>query len=205
MASPVSGTPGPLGGPPAGMSEQEQKTIRMIQGAMESCPVKTAMAGVAGSSLQTFSHSGAASWAISLGLGLGAAFGLFMSSFEFSGPTMDPKLLEQSTKVQMKAILKDMGSRSASMAKNFAVVGAIYSGTECCIESVRRMMTDVYWEVHSCGHMQYRAKNDLYNSVAAGCFTGGVLAARAGPQAAAFGCAGFAAFSAAIDAYMRMD
>ncbi|KAI8147605.1 mitochondrial inner membrane translocase subunit Tim17/Tim22/Tim23/peroxisomal protein PMP24 [Fennellomyces sp. T-0311] len=115
---------------------------------------------------------------------MGAAFGLFMSSFEFSGPSMDPKLLEQSTKVQMKAIAKDMGSRSMSMGKNFAVVGAIYSGTECCIES-------------------YRAKNDLGNSVAAGCFTGGVLAARAGPQAAAFGCAGFAAFSAAIDYYMR--
>ncbi|TAQ87243.1 hypothetical protein B7494_g4436 [Chlorociboria aeruginascens] len=34
-------------------------------------------------------------------------------------------------------------------------------------------------------------------------FAGGVLAAPAGPQAAAVGCAGFAAFSAAIDAYMR--
>lgn len=33
---------------PAGMSEQEQRQIRMIQSAMESCPVKTAMAGAAG-------------------------------------------------------------------------------------------------------------------------------------------------------------
>lgn len=139
MATPVGGTPGPFGGPPAGMSEQEQKTIRMIQGAMESCPAKTAMAGVAGSSQQLFATVKQSRWAVPLGLGLGAAFGLFMSSFEFSGPTMDPKLLEQSTKVQMKAILKDMGSRSASMAKNFAVVGAIYSGTECCIESVCRL------------------------------------------------------------------
>ncbi|KAL9129503.1 MAG: hypothetical protein Q9217_002063 [Psora testacea] len=49
----------------------------------------------------------------------------------------------------------------------------------------------------------YRAKNDLTNGVAAGCITGGALGARAGPQAAAVGCAGFAAFSAAIDAYMR--
>lgn len=52
---------------------------------------------------------------------------------------------------------------------------------------------------------QFRAKNDLYNGVAAGCITGGALAAKAGPQAAAVGCAGFAAFSAAIDWYMRMD
>ncbi|KAI9248510.1 Tim17/Tim22/Tim23/Pmp24 family-domain-containing protein [Phascolomyces articulosus] len=147
------------------MSAQEQQQIRMIQSAMESCPVKVAMAGAAG-------------------LAMGAAFGLFMSSFEFSGPSMDPKLLEQSTKVQMKAVLKDMKNRSVSMGKNFAVVGAIYSGSECCIES-------------------YRAKNDLTNSVAAGCFTGGVLAARAGPQAALLGCGGFAAFSAAIDYYMR--
>jgi len=29
-----------------------------------------------------------------------------------------------------------MGSRSFSSAKNFALVGAIFSGTECCIEGV---------------------------------------------------------------------
>ena len=52
--------------------------------------------------------------------------------------------------------------------------------------------------------IQFRAKNDLTNGIAAGCITGGALGARAGPQAAAVGCAGFAAFSAAIDYYMRM-
>jgi import inner membrane translocase subunit TIM22 len=70
------------------------------------------------------------------------------------------------------------------MAKNFGKVGALYSGIECGIEGLR-------------------AKNDLVNSVAAGCVTGGVLAKNAGPQAAAGGCLAFAAFSAAIDAYMR--
>lgn len=86
---------------------------------------------------------------------------------------------------QVRRGFKDMGSRSWSSAKNFGIVGALYSGTECCIEGLR-------------------AKNDLTNSVTAGCLTGGILGAKAGPQAAAFGCAGFAAFSAAIDAYMRM-
>lgn len=40
------------------------------------------------------------------------------------------------------------------------------------------------------------------NSVSAGCVSGAILAARGGPQAAAFGCAGFAAFSAAIDYFL---
>ena len=29
-----------------------------------------------------------------------------------------------------------MGSRSYSSAKNFGIVGAIFAGTECCIEGV---------------------------------------------------------------------
>ena len=32
---------------------------------------------------------------------------------------------------------KDMGIRSFSSAKNFGLVGAIFAGTECCIEGVR--------------------------------------------------------------------
>lgn len=59
-----------------------------------------------------------------------------MSSFEYAGPTVTDEMAKQTTKQQMKSALKDMGTRSYSMAKNFAVVGAIYSGTECCIESV---------------------------------------------------------------------
>jgi len=86
---------------------------------------------------------------------------------------------------QLRQGFKEMGKASWSSAKNFGLVGAIFAGTECCIEG-------------------YRAKNDLTNGVAAGCLTGGALAAKAGPQAAAVGCAGFAAFSAAIDYYMRM-
>jgi len=80
---------------------------------------------------------------------------------------------------------KDMGVRSWSTAKNFGMVGALFSGIECGVEGLR-------------------AKNDLTNGVAAGCLTGGILARNGGPQAAAIGCAGFAAFSAAIDAWMRM-
>lgn len=85
---------------------------------------------------------------------------------------------------QLRAGFKDMGQRSWSTARNFGKVGALFSGIECGIEGMR-------------------AKNDLANGVAAGCLTGGILARNAGPQAAAGGCVAFAAFSAAIDAYMR--
>lgn len=85
---------------------------------------------------------------------------------------------------QLKVGFKDMGTRSWSMARNFGKVGALFSGIECGIEGLR-------------------AKNDLTNGVAAGCLTGGILAKNAGPQAVAGGCVAFAAFSAAIDAYMR--
>jgi hypothetical protein len=48
-------------------------------------------------------------------------------------------------KEQMKRGFKDMGSRSYSTGKNFALVGSIFAGTECCIEG-------------------FRAKNDMYLS-----------------------------------------
>ena len=40
-------------------------------------------------------------------------------------------------KEQMRRGFKDMGTRSFSSAKNFGLVGAIFAGTECCIEGVR--------------------------------------------------------------------
>ena len=41
---------------------------------------------------------------------------------------------------QLRRGFKDMGSRSYSSAKNFALVGAIFSGTECCIEGVSSVL-----------------------------------------------------------------
>ena len=139
---------------------------------MESCPGKMVMSGV-------------------MGFALGGAFGLFMSSMRYDTP-LSTTLPGTSTVIadlpirqQLKHGLKDMGKASLSSAKNFGMIGTMFTGTECAIEGLR-------------------AKNDLWNGVAGGCITGGVLAMKAGPQAAAVGCAGFAAFSAAIDYYMRM-
>lgn len=157
-----------MGGDTAGMSEQERLTIKYMQMGMESCAGKTVMSGV-------------------MGAGLGAMFGLFMSSMRYDTPmsAQGSAIASLPLRQQLRAGFKEMGRASLSSAKNFGTIGAIFSGTECCIEG-------------------FRAKNDLWNGVAAGCLTGGALAKSAGPQAVAVGCVGFAAFSAAIDAYMRL-
>ncbi|KAF4120579.1 mitochondrial import inner membrane translocase subunit TIM22 [Geosmithia morbida] len=126
-----------------------------------------------------------------MGFGMGGLFGLFMASMSYDTPFGSPVPGANQTPVsslplrqQLKVGFKDMGQRSYSTARNFGKVGALFSGIECGIEGMR-------------------AKNDIGNGVAAGCLTGGILARNAGPQAAAGGCVAFAAFSAAIDAYMR--
>ncbi|KAF7194222.1 Mitochondrial import inner membrane translocase subunit tim22 [Pseudocercospora fuligena] len=171
----------PFGPPGAGAANmdpemmQQQQMIKLMQSAMESCPAKTVLAG-------------------GMGFGLGGLFGLFMASMRYDTPLSagqpggvgTGKIPSIPMREQLKIGFKDMGRSSWSSAKNFGYIGAIFAGTECCIEG-------------------FRAKNDLGNGVAAGCFTGAFLAKNAGPQAMAVGCAGFAAFSAAIDAYMRME
>jgi import inner membrane translocase subunit TIM22 len=52
---------------------------------------------------------------------------------------------------------------------------------------------------------QYRAKNDMVNPIAAGFVAGGVLARNSGPKAALGGGLAFAAFSAAIDLFLRRE
>ncbi|KAL2760506.1 hypothetical protein ACRALDRAFT_1073671 [Sodiomyces alcalophilus JCM 7366] len=159
----------PAGGGASPGPEHYEKLIR--QG-MDNCFAKSIMAG-------------------GMGFGMGGVFGMFMASMSYDTPfhtavpggTATP-VSSLPLRQQLKIGFKDMGSRSWSMARNFAKVGALFSGIECGIEGIR-------------------AKNDLYNGAAAGCLTGGILARNAGPQAAAGGCVAFAAFSAAIDAYMR--
>nr|KAF6289765.1 translocase of inner mitochondrial membrane 22 [Pipistrellus kuhlii] len=89
---------------------------------------------------------------------------------------------------EQKMIEKAMEScafkAALACAKNFAIVGAMFSCTECLVES-------------------YRGKSDWKNSVISGCITGGAIGFRAGLNAGVIGCGGFAAFSAAIDYYLR--
>lgn len=76
--------------------------------------------------------------------------------------------------------LYDMKTRAISQGKTFAIVGGIYSCVECSLEHVR-------------------GKKDMKGAIVSGFVTGATLSARAGPQAALLGGAGFAAFSIAIE------
>ncbi|CAL9039050.1 mitochondrial import inner membrane translocase subunit TIM22-4 [Musa acuminata AAA Group] len=112
-----------------------------------------------------------------MGGGLGLFMGLFLGALD--NPIMQD---EMTTKQQFIYTAKQMGRRSYSSAKAFAVMGFVFSAAECVIEKAR-------------------AKHDTTNTVVAGCVTGGAISARGGPKAACVGCAGFAAFSVAIEKF----
>lgn len=171
--------------------EQGERGAEMIMNFMTSCPGKSVVSGVTG-------------------FALGGVLGLFMASMAYDTPLHTPtpantaatatagnigvggisrtvqQISDLPFRQQMKLQFTDMGKKSYSSAKNFGYIGMIYAGVECVIESLR-------------------AKNDIYNGVTAGFFTGAGLAYKAGPQAALMGGAGFAAFSAAIDLYMKSE
>ncbi|XP_066552295.1 mitochondrial import inner membrane translocase subunit Tim22 [Amia ocellicauda] len=148
-----------MGGFPSPPKSKEQK---MIERGMESCAFKAALACVGG-------------------FVLGGAFGVFTAGID-TNVGFDPK--DPLRTPTAREVLRDMGQRGMSYAKNFAIVGAMFSCTECLIES-------------------HRGKSDWKNAVLSGCVTGGAIGFRAGLKAGVLGCGGFAAFSAAIEYYLR--
>ncbi|XP_019150862.1 PREDICTED: mitochondrial import inner membrane translocase subunit TIM22-4-like [Ipomoea nil] len=114
-----------------------------------------------------------------MGGGLGLFMGLFLGALD--NPIMQD---EMTTRQQIVFQAKQMGRRSWSSCKTFAVMGFIFSAAECVIEKAR-------------------AKHDTTNTAVAGCVTGGTLSARGGPKAACAGCAGFAAFSVVIEKFLE--
>ncbi|GAB0094766.1 Mitochondrial import inner membrane translocase subunit TIM22 [Sergentomyia squamirostris] len=133
---------------------------KMIQNAIDSCTFKSVMACV-------------------MGYGLGAAIGLFSSS-------VNPNIASPGVEKQQSAreIFREMRTTTHGYAKNFALIGAVFSAVECTIESSR-------------------GKSDWRNGTYAGAVTGGLIGVRAGIKAGVIGAAGFAAFSTVIDYYMR--
>ena len=111
----------PFGLPPQVLTRGQSHTptpeeigAKYVQEFMESCPFKVLASGT-------------------IGYGLGLFLGTFMSSVQWE---MSDDYHKMSTKEQLKHTWRDMKTRSMSSAKNFAIVGAIFSGTECVIESV---------------------------------------------------------------------
>ncbi|KAK1410882.1 hypothetical protein QVD17_37424 [Tagetes erecta] len=114
-----------------------------------------------------------------MGGGLGLAMGLFLGALDnpIHQDTMTGRQLFVYT-------AKQMGGRSWNSCKAFAVMGLIFSAAECVVEKAR-------------------AKHDITNTAIAGCVTGGAISAKTGgPKGACFGCAGFAAFSVAIEKFL---
>jgi len=130
--------------------------IRVVT-VMESCPFKATLSCI-------------------VGAGLGVAFGLFTAG-------IDPNITGNETPTT-KLVLQEMKARAMSYGKNFAMVGAMFAGTECMVES-------------------YRGKCELGNGTISGAIVGGTIGLRAGLKAGMFGAAGFAVFSTAIDYYLR--
>lgn len=138
-----------------------------------------------------------------MGAGLGVAFGVFMGTMDAAGGGLDggagaaaaaaasarpgapppPPPPTQTARQAALAMARSVGARSASYAKGFAAMGALFAGAECVVEKAR-------------------ARHDAWNAVYAGCAAGGALASPAGAKAAAVGCASFAAFSAFIERMM---
>lgn len=63
-----------------------------------------------------------------LGFGLGAAIGLFSSS-------VNPNVAAVEKQQTVREIFRDMKTTTVGYAKNFAVVGGVFSAVECAIES----------------------------------------------------------------------
>ena len=86
-----------------------------MQNGMESCVVKSIMAG-------------------GMGFALGGAFGLFMASMSYDTP-LSPQGQQMATlplREQLKRGFKDMGSRSYGSAKNFMIIGAAFQRDGVC-------------------------------------------------------------------------
>lgn len=68
---------------------------------------------------------------------------------------------------------------------------------------------DNFWSLRAAADCQfngqYRARNDMVNPVAAGFVAGGILARNSGPSGVLGGGLAFAAFSAAIDLFLRRE
>ncbi|PPQ87472.1 hypothetical protein CVT25_008208 [Psilocybe cyanescens] len=109
------------------MYEQTKRWEGYMASAMESCPVKTVLAGGAG-------------------FGIGAFFSLMSASFAYEDPYLRSQTQAQATlntTQKAGAIFKEMGKGMWTSGKSFGKIGALFAGVECVIESYRAK-NDIY-------------------------------------------------------------
>jgi import inner membrane translocase subunit TIM22 len=118
---------------------------------------------------------------------MGLVMGVFLGALSDATPPVQvingKEIPVAPMREQIKVTFRATADKSLYWCKNFAFITGVFGGSECLVE-------------------KYRGKHDVWNSVASGCITGAALQAKQGPQAAALGCGGFAAFSLVIDSFM---
>lgn len=87
-----------------------------------------------------------------MGFAFGGFLGMFLASMSAGGTSPEAQLLNPTSisaetvpiRMQVRHALTDMIKRSWSSAKNFGLIAALYSGSECIIEGV----TVVNYKIH---------------------------------------------------------
>lgn len=118
---------------------------------------------------------------------MGLVMGVFLGAMSDATPPVQviagKDVPQAPLREQMRTTMRATANKSLYWCRNFAFISGVFGGSDCLVE-------------------KYRGKHDVWNSVASGCITGAALQAKSGPQAAAVGCGGFAAFSLVIDSVM---
>jgi len=118
---------------------------------------------------------------------MGLLMGVFLGAMSDATPPVqvigDKEVPQAPLREQLKVTFRATAEKSMYWCRNFAFITGVFGGSECLVE-------------------KYRGKHDVWNSVVSGCITGAAIQAKQGPQAAAVGCGGFAAFSLVIDNFM---
>jgi len=118
---------------------------------------------------------------------MGLLMGVFLGAMSDATPPVQviggKDVPQAPLREQVRLTMRATADKSLYWCRNFAFITGVFGGSECLVE-------------------KYRGTHDRWNSVASGCITGAALQAKQGPQAAAIGCGGFAAFSLVIDSFM---
>ena len=118
---------------------------------------------------------------------MGLLMGVFLGAMSDATPPVQviggKDVPQAPFKEQLRTTLRATADKSLYWCRNFAFITGVFTGSECLVE-------------------KYRGTHDVWNSVVGGCITGATLQAKSGPQSAAIGCGGFAAFSLVIDSVM---